>query len=191
MNPPGRIDEISTHLRTGSGLLIRLFIICTATGMHALTHARNGIDEAICVWLKQHQTVLDLRGGARDIAIAVRNCALLTDSAAMQPEWERLQIQRALYIPSRETLSRMMQSDSGQDGREAMSRIESTEDAALSTLMTAGKLGLDQRQAATIAAGYATSPVTLRRGERISLHASLSGMQTNLRGLVTQIRQLH
>ncbi|MGJ8713368.1 methyl-accepting chemotaxis protein, partial [Pantoea agglomerans] len=94
----------------------------------------------------KYQTVLDMRGGVRDMAIAVRNLALLTDPAAMKPEWERLQKQRALYISNREALSGMMQTDSGQAGREAMSRIESTEEAALSTLMTAGKLGMDNRQ---------------------------------------------
>ncbi|MFK3881801.1 methyl-accepting chemotaxis protein [Pantoea agglomerans] len=267
--------KISTRLSAGFGLLILLFIICTGTAIHALDSARDGMDEVVNVRLKKYQTVLDMRGGVRDMAIAVRNLALLTDPVAMKPEWERLQKQRTLYISNREALSGMMQTDPGQAGREAMSRIESTEEAALSTLMTAGKLGMENRQqevtdyllkvarpaqqsllkaindltelemrssrdavvdngiaiarttwiliilavlsvlaavvtcafivrilmrqlggepvqaqtlAAAIAAGDLTSPVTLRRGDSTSLLASLSGMQTNLRELVTQIK---
>jgi methyl-accepting chemotaxis protein len=138
--------KISTRLSAGFGLLILLFIICTGTAIHALDSARDGMDEVVNVRLKKYQTVLDMRGGVRDMAIAVRNLALLTDPVAMKPEWERLQKQRALYISNREVLSGMMQTDSGQAGREAMSRIESTEEAALSTLMTAGKLGMENRQ---------------------------------------------
>jgi len=124
--------KISTRLSTGFGLLILLFIICTGTAIHALDSARDGMDEVVNVRLKKYQTVLDMRGGVRDMAIAVRNLALLTDPVAMKPEWERLQKQRALYISNREALSGMMQTDPGQAGREAMSRIESTEEAALS-----------------------------------------------------------
>ncbi|WP_337009306.1 methyl-accepting chemotaxis protein [Pantoea sp. AS142] len=267
--------KISTRLGAGFSLLILLFVICTGTAIHALDSARDGMDEVVNVRLKKYQTVLDMREGVRDMAIAARNLALLTDPATMQPEWERMQKQRALYIKNREALSGMMQADAGKDGREAMKRIESAEEAALSTLMTAGKLGLENRQqettdyllkvarpaqqnllraindltdlemrnsrdavvkngntiarttwiliilavssvlaaivtcalnvrmlmrllggepgqaqalAAAIAAGDLTSPVTLRRGDSSSLLASLSGMQSNLRELVTQIK---
>ena len=267
--------KISTRLSAGFGLLILLLVICAGTAIHALDSARDGMNEVVNVRLKKYQTVLDMRGGVRDMAIAVRNLALLTDPKAMQPEWERLQKQRALYISNREALARMMQTDAGQAGREAMERIESSEGAALSTLMTAGKLGLENRQqevtdyllnvarpaqqsllkaindltelemrssqetvvengnsigrttrilmiltvisllaavatctfivrmlmrqlggepiqaqtlAAAIAAGDLTSPVTLRSGDTTSLLASLSSMQTHLRGMVTQIK---
>jgi methyl-accepting chemotaxis protein len=45
-----------------------------------------------------------------------------------------------------------------------------------------------QALAAAIAAGDLTSPVTLRRGDTVSLLASLDGMQANLRELVSQIK---
>ncbi len=138
--------KISTRLSAGFGLLILLLVICAGTAIHALDSARDGMNEVVNVRLKKYQTVLDMRGGVRDMAIAVRNLALLTDPKAMQPEWERLQKQRDLYVSNREALARMMQTDAGQAGREAMGRIESSEGAALSTLMTAGKLGLENRQ---------------------------------------------
>jgi len=141
--------KISTRLGAGFSLLILLFVICTGTAIHALDSARDGMDEVVNVRLKKYQTVLDMREGVRDMAIAARNLALLTDPATMQPEWERMQKQRALYIKNREALSGMMQADAGKEGREAMKRIESAEEAALSTLMTAGKLGLENRQQET------------------------------------------
>lgn len=45
-----------------------------------------------------------------------------------------------------------------------------------------------QALAAAIAAGDLTGPVTLRRNDTTSLLASLDGMQANLRGLVSQIK---
>ncbi|MBC2632131.1 chemotaxis protein, partial [Salmonella enterica subsp. enterica serovar Enteritidis] len=42
--------------------------------------------------------------------------------------------------------------------------------------------------AAAIAAGDLTTPVRLRRNDTVSLLASLDGMQANLRGLVSQIK---
>jgi methyl-accepting chemotaxis protein len=216
-----------------------------------------------------------MRNGVRDMAIAVRNLALLSDPAQMQPEWQRLTAQREAYIRKREQLEKSMSVNVSAQGKAALERTLSTEGVALSTLMTAGKLGLDNRQqeatvflmatarpaqrillnalddltdiemqlsrdtvsensartsrtavilsglavlsvllsvatcyllvrmltrqlggepaqaqalAAAIAAGDLTSLVTLRRGDTASLLASLDGMQANLHGLVSQIK---
>ncbi|MBK4770439.1 MAG: hypothetical protein FT726_12370 [Pantoea sp. Morm] len=87
--------RISTRLASGFGLLILLFILCTGIALNALDHASDGMDDAVNVKMKKYQLVLDMRGGLRDMGIAVRNMALLSEPEAMKPEWERLQKQKA------------------------------------------------------------------------------------------------
>lgn len=104
--------RISTRLASGFGLLILLFILCTGIALNALDHASDGMDDAVNVKMKKYQLVLDMRGGLRDMGIAVRNMALLSEPEAMKPEWERLQKQKALYIEKRRALGEIMKTDS-------------------------------------------------------------------------------
>ncbi|MEW5288609.1 methyl-accepting chemotaxis protein [Erwinia papayae] len=151
--------KISTRLAAGFGLLIILFIICTSIALNALNRASDGMDDAVNVKMKKYQLVLDMRGGLRDMGIAVRNMALLTDPQAMKPEWERLQKQKSLYIENRHALGEMMKTDSTPEGREVLSQIVETEGPALSALEQAGQLGLANRaQEATIYLMNVTRP---------------------------------
>lgn len=138
--------KISTRLSAGFGLLILLFILCTGIALHALWQAREGMNDTVDIKMKRFALVLDMRGGVRDMAIAVRNLALLSDPSQMQPEWQRLASQRDAYIQKREQLEKSMSGNVSAQGKAALERALSAEGAALSTLMTAGKLGLDNRQ---------------------------------------------
>lgn len=267
--------KISTRLITGFSLLTLLFVLCTGIALNALWHARDGMNDSVNVKMKSLVLALDMRAGVRDMAIAVRNLALLTDPVQMQPEWQRLVTQRETYIQQREQLKKIMAYNVAPAGKAALGRVLSAEDAALSTQMTAGKMGLDNQQqevtaylmnsvrpaqkallgalneltdiemkvsrdtvaensvhtsrvaslltwlavlsvmlaagtcfltvrvlmrqlggepasaqalAAVIASGDLTSSVTLRPGDTSSLMASLDNMQSNLRGLVSQIK---
>jgi len=267
--------KVSTRLTTGFGLLVLLLVICTGTALHALTEAQRGMNDAINNKMKRFAIVLDMRGDIRDMAIAVRNLALLTDEKDSRPEWERMTTQRQKYIAERERLVDSMTSNVSEQGKNALAEILAAEGDAMQTLMTAGKMGLENRQqeatayllktarpaqrrllnalnklteiqraqtvntvsetsetvsrtrallvtltllsvltavagclivsrslmrqlggepvqaqalAAAIAAGDLTGPVTLRRNDTTSLLASLDGMQANLRGLVSQIK---
>ncbi len=267
--------KVSTRLATGFGLLVLLLVICTGTALHALTEAQRGMNDAINNKMKRFAIVLDMRGDIRDMAIAVRNLALLTDEKDSRPEWERMTTQRQKYIAERERLVDSMASNVSEQGKNALAEILAAESDAMQTLMTAGKMGLENRQqeatayllktarpaqrrllnalnklteiqraqtvntvsetsetvsrtrallviltllsvltavagclivsrslmrqlggepvqaqalAAAIAAGDLTGPVTLRRNDTTSLLASLGGMQANLRGLVSKIK---
>ena len=136
--------KISTRLYTGFGLLILLFILCSGIALHALSSARNGMNDVVNVKMKRYQMVLDMRGALRDMGIAVRNMALLTDTKAMEPEWKRLQTQKALYINTRESLTRMMD-DATPAAHEAFNKSLSVEKATLDSLEQAGQLGLANR----------------------------------------------
>ncbi|QDY44103.1 methyl-accepting chemotaxis protein [Candidatus Pantoea soli] len=139
--------KISTRLFSGFGLLILLFVVCIGTGLNALNQAREGMDNAVNVKMKQYQLALNMRGSIRDMAIAARNMVLLTEMKDMQPEWERLQKQKALYLSSRQALEEMMKSDASAQGREGMQQVMAAEQAALAALEQAGQLGLQNRAA--------------------------------------------
>ncbi|WP_413796603.1 methyl-accepting chemotaxis protein [Kosakonia cowanii] len=142
--------KISVRLASGFGLIVLLFILCTGISLHALWQARDGMDDTVNNKMKRYTLVLDMRAGLRDMAIAVRNLALLNDPAQMQPEWERLVSQREAYIRKREQLQKSMSDNVSEKGKAALASVLSSENIALSTLMEAGKLGMDnQQQAAT------------------------------------------
>jgi len=138
--------KIATRLTAGFGLIIFLFIICTGIAIKALWHARDGMNDTVDVKMKRFALVLDMRGSARDMAIAVRNLALITNPEQMQPEWQRLVKQREAYIQKREALEKSMSVNVSARGKVALGRTLSAESAALSTLMTAGKLGLENHK---------------------------------------------
>lgn len=137
--------KISTRLAAGFGLLILLFIICTGIALSALSKASDGMDDVVNDKMKRYQLVLDMRSGLRDMGVAVRNMALLTDPQAMKPEWERLQKQKLLYVENRRILGEMMKTDSASRGREIFSQITEAEGPALAALEQAGQMGMANR----------------------------------------------
>lgn len=143
--------KISTRLAAGFGLLVLLLVLCAGVGINALNHARDSMNNVVNTQMKMYQLALDMRGGVRDIAIAVRNLALLTDPKEMQPEWERVQKQKQLFIKNREALARLIEIDSTPAGREAFRKILEIEGPAMADFEKAGQLGLQNLQEETIA----------------------------------------
>ncbi len=72
--------KISTRLIAGFGLLILLFILCTGIAHQALHHAREGMDDTVNIKMKKYQLAQSMYGEVRDMGIAVRNIALLSDT---------------------------------------------------------------------------------------------------------------
>lgn len=164
--------KISTRLSVGFGLLILLFILCSGIAVNALNNARDGMNDVVNVKMQRYQRVLDMRGAVRDMGIAVRNMALMTDTKTMEPEWKRLQTQKALYITNREALSQMMD-DATPAAREAFSKSQAAEKSTLDSLEQAGRLGLANRgQEAT------TYLLTVTRPAQRTLLDALNSLST-------------
>ncbi len=126
--------------------MVLLLAICAGIAINALNHARDGMNDIANVKMKKYQLALDMRDSVRDISIAVRNLALLSDPEMMQPEWERVQTQKNLFIKNREALARLMEIDSTPAGREAFKTIIEREGPAMADFEKAGQLGLQNRQ---------------------------------------------
>lgn len=86
--------KIATRLAAGFSLLIILFLLCTGIALHALLKARDDMDNAVNNKMYRYNLIQDMRSSARDISVAVRNIALLTDEKEKQPEWDRLMAQK-------------------------------------------------------------------------------------------------
>lgn len=138
--------KISTRLTISFGLLITLFIICTSVAYIGLNNARNGMDNAVNVKMKKYRLGMEMYGGLRDMAVIVRNLALLTEADQMQKEWQRIVTQKARYIENRERLAAMVAEDSTPQARAAFDKIVSSEGPVLAVLDHAGQLGLQNKQ---------------------------------------------
>jgi len=126
--------------------MVLLLAICTGVAINTLSHGRASMDDVVNVKMKRYKLALDMRGNVRDMAIAVRNLALLTEPKDMQPEWERLQKQKGLFAASREELARLIQTDSTPAAQEVMKSIVEKEQIAMPAFDKAGQLGLKNLQ---------------------------------------------
>ena len=165
--------------------MVLLLTLCAGVAINALNHARNGMGDVVNINMKKYQLILDMRGSVRDMAIAVRNLALLTDAGQMQPEWERLQKQKQLFISNRTELAQMLEAASEPDEQDAFRKIADAEGLAMSTFEKAGQLGLKNLQEETT-----TYLMTVTRPAQWALQDALNAMTTiqmkNARGAVEE-----
>ncbi|KGL52033.1 chemotaxis protein [Pantoea ananatis] len=142
--------KIATRLAAGFSLLIILFLLCTGIALHALLKARDDMDNAVNNKMYRYNLIQDMRSSARDISVAVRNIALLTDEKEKQPEWDRLMAQKEKYILNREKLVTSMAVNVSQEGKNALENLRATDDTALDMLTLAGKTAMDKSPSGTI-----------------------------------------
>ncbi|WP_409076321.1 methyl-accepting chemotaxis protein (plasmid) [Pantoea sp. C3] len=177
--------KVSTRLATGYGLLILLLVVCTGVAIYSLNSARHSMNDVVNIKMKKYQLILDMRGSVRDMAIAVRNLALLTDPEEMQPEWERLQTQKQQFIKNREELKRLMLAEPVPAGQAAFQKITASEGPAFSTFEKAGQLGLQNLQQETT-----TYLLTVTRPAQRALLDALNALtdleKQNARGAVEE-----
>ncbi|WLS80733.1 methyl-accepting chemotaxis protein [Erwinia pyri] len=142
--------KVSTRLAGGFGLMVLLLALCAGVAINSLNHAREDMNDVVNVKMKKYQLILDMRGSVRDLAIAVRNLALLSDLKDMQPEWERVQKQKQLFIHNREELAQMIQRNAVPAETAAFSKILEREGPAMSGFEKAAQLGLQNLQQETV-----------------------------------------
>lgn len=159
--------KIATRLATGFSLLIILLLLCAGTALHALWQARDDMENAVNNKIYRYELIQDMRSAARDMAVAVRNIALLQEQKEKQPEWDRMVTQKAKYIQNREKLITSMSHNVSAEGKNALKALLTTDDTALSLLMTAGKKAMVASQAETV--DYLLK--TVRPGQRNMLNA--------------------
>ena len=159
--------KIATRLVAGYSLLIILFLLCTGTALHALWQARDDMENAVNNKIYRYELIQNMRNAARDMAVAVRNIALLNEQNDRQPEWDRMVAQKAIYIQNRDKLTASMSHNVSAEGKSALENLTSTDESALSLLMTAGRKAMEAPQSETV--DYLLK--TVRPGQRTMLNA--------------------
>ncbi|WP_370423196.1 methyl-accepting chemotaxis protein (plasmid) [Pantoea vagans] len=159
--------KIATRLIAGYSLLIILFLLCTGTALHALWQARDDMENAVNNKIYRYELIQNMRNAARDMAVAVRNIALLNEQNDRQPEWDRMVAQKAIYIQNRDKLTASMSQNVSAEGKSALENLTSTDESALSLLMTAGRKAMEAPQSETV--DYLLK--TVRPGQRTMLNA--------------------
>lgn len=144
------VMKISTRLATGFSLMVFLLALCTGIAIKTLSHTHMSMDNVVNVKLKKYKLALEMHGYVREMAIAVRNLALLTDPKDKQLEWDRLQIQKNLFLRSREELAKIMRTDSTASGWKVMNTITEKEKVALPAFDKAGQLGMQNLHQETV-----------------------------------------
>ncbi|MHB9804527.1 methyl-accepting chemotaxis protein [Pantoea ananatis] len=167
--------KISTRLTISFGLLITLFIFCTSVAYIGLNNARNGMDNAVNVKMKKYRLGMEMYGGLRDMAVIVRNLALLNEADQMQKEWQRIVTQKARYIENRERLAAMVAEDSTPQARAAFDKIVSSEGPVLAVLDHAGQLGLQNKQQEAIT--YLIKTVRPLQGQLLDALKDMTNIQ--------------
>ncbi|WP_405424290.1 methyl-accepting chemotaxis protein [Pantoea stewartii] len=142
--------KIATRLAAGFSLLILLFVLCTGIALHALWQARDDMDNAVNNKMYRYNLIQDMRSAARDMSVAVRNIALLSDAKEKQTEWERVQNQKANYLAKREKLVSSMSQNVSAEGKNALENLLAKDDQALNLITMAGQKAMQSDQAATI-----------------------------------------
>lgn len=159
--------KIATRLVAGYSLLIILFLLCTGTALHALWQARDDMENAVNNKIYRYELIQNMRNAARDMAVAVRNIALLNEQNDRQPEWDRMVAQKAIYIQNRDKLTASMSQNVSAEGKSALENLTSTDESALSLLMTASRKAMEAPQSETV--DYLLK--TVRPGQRTMLNA--------------------
>jgi len=142
--------KIATRLTSGFSLMIVLLLLCSGIALHALWQARDDMDNAVTNKMYRYDLIQDMRGSARDMAIAVRNIALLSDADQKQVERKRLNVQKGNYLEKREQLVESMSRNVSAAGSNALKALLAVDEAALNTLTDAGKIAMDNRQQETV-----------------------------------------
>ncbi|MFC7509418.1 hypothetical protein ACFQUX_23840 [Pantoea stewartii] len=125
-------------------------MLCTGIALHALWQARDDMDNAVNNKMYRYNLIQDMRSAARDMSVAVRNIALLSDAKEKQTEWERVQNQKANYLAKREKLVSSMSQNVSAEGKNALENLLAKDDQALNLITMAGQKAMQSDQAATI-----------------------------------------
>ncbi|MFG6090641.1 methyl-accepting chemotaxis protein [Enterobacter soli] len=169
--------KVKTKLQVGFLILILLIIASSIVSVVSIKRANHEINTIMNVNMVKYQTALSIRSGARDIAIAVRNLALLNDPQDMQPEWVRFQTQSQLLSKRIADLTTFVSGHGTQQEINSVAQIEKVNASVLQAFSEAAQLAYkNQSKEATDILMFKARPV---QKELLSLLDSLTEQQMN------------
>lgn len=140
--------KVRTRLIAGFSLLVILLLIITGIGLSRMAQIEARLNEIVHENAVEGKLATIMRVTVYDRMIAVRNLALLTEPALMQPEVERLKVQGETYADAERKLNKMFADLAGTTPEEKslMIKIKELETSALPFLAKATALGLENKK---------------------------------------------
>jgi len=166
--------KVSTRLATGFGLLLLGLLVVSSLGLWGMADMRDDLSRVVDVHGEQTRLVGIMRTSVLDRGIAIRNAALVDDSALREEELQRMERQHQVYTEAARRLGLMI-ADTGDDDtvhstdteRRLMSEIQRAEAATLPGLTRA----VQQARAGDADAVIRTLMTTVRPAQRDWLNA--------------------
>ena len=138
---------VRSRLIAGFSLMVLLLVLVAAIGINKMSLIHLRLKEIVTENNVEAKLVATMRTTVYDRMIALRNIALLTEMAQMQPEVERIKIQGEKYATAETELNKMFADIVGTtpDEKAFMVKIKSLENAALPLIAKASALGLQNK----------------------------------------------
>ncbi len=118
--------KIGVRLGLGFGLILVLLVVLALIGLVSMSQIEQPLDDIAKDNLVKIGLAHDMREGVHGIAIVVRNTALLTDTADMVGEMDRVKSLRTDYDAAEKQLSGMVKSEAG---KALLAKINAAKDA--------------------------------------------------------------
>ena len=136
--------KIGTRLGLGFGLVLVLLMLLAGAGLHAMSNTQERLREITEVNNREMQLAVAMRASVNQIAIAVRDVALLTKDADMRAASDRVTAARKRYDESETKLNETFTAASGTSTQEKdlFSKIKEMKDTTRPVTDKAINLGL-------------------------------------------------
>jgi methyl-accepting chemotaxis protein len=136
--------KVGMRLGGGFALVLALLVAVTLLGLSRMGQIQAGLNEILQVNNVEADAATALRLTVIDRMVAVRNLALLSDAAEMQPEAERIKVQERKYAAAEDKLNKMFSTLAGTTAEEKamMPKIKAAETAVLPLIAKVAELGL-------------------------------------------------
>ena len=102
--------KVSTRLAFGFGLMLAALVLVTSVGLIKMAQINARLDEIVDVNNAETTLLYNMRGTVFDRMIALRNLALLTDTAESATELQRIKDQNQKYVEDEQRLNQMFTS---------------------------------------------------------------------------------
>ncbi len=136
--------KIGVRLAAGFGLVLLLLAASITLALSRMGQMQANLDDIVHVNNVETGHLLTMRMTVLDRMVAVRNLALLTEAAEMDPEVERIKKQTARYADEEEKLHKMLaaRSDTSSEEKSLLSRLKEHETTAVPLIAKAMAFGL-------------------------------------------------
>ncbi|GAO37383.1 histidine kinase [Sulfuricella sp. T08] len=141
--------KIGMRLGLGFGVLLLIMVGIILIALSRMSVMYDGVNNITKVNNVELKHVVEMRGAVRNISVAVRNIALLTEMSEMQKEKDRIDAQRTKYSEARDKLEKMFNELPGTSAEEKQLLAKIGEDlkAAKPLVDKAIQLGMENKAA--------------------------------------------